>query len=327
MAFQKSILAGVDGLIEKWCGLTDPSRFGTTDEPRYGSIQAAKDLSKNGGPLASAVDADAPKLLQEILDLIAKNHDSTGSGQATPVVWKLRKVPSLDAKNESAEKVLEKLVVMLLGPEWSNQVAVASGYIPGAVSDKKRAIDLVHDCGNGEFEFIELKYGDATQRYGSNTPLYAAWEIVLYGLLYAHARKQTARSDASPLLQAKKIHLMVLAPKGYYAAFNLERRFRLFAKRIFKIGSRSTDLAKRLDRLSIAVRNRHLQIAVTEARSARDGLSRSTASPKRLAGVWRHFCLALISIPTSIPAGRQSTISSSAVLRPRNSLIFGLNAT
>ena len=222
MAFQKSILAGVDGLIEKWCGLTDPSRFGTTDEPRYGSIQAAKDLSKNGGPLASAVDADAPKLLQEILDLIAKNHDSTGSGQATPVVWKLRKVPSLDAKNESAEKVLEKLVVMLLGPEWSNQVAVASGYIPGAVSDKKRAIDLVHDCGNGEFEFIELKYGDATQRYGSNTPLYAAWEIVLYGLLYAHARKQTARSDASPLLQAKKIHLMVLAPKGYYAAFNLE---------------------------------------------------------------------------------------------------------
>jgi len=221
MAFQKSILAGVDGLIEKWCGLTDPSRFGTTNEPRYGSIQAAKDLSKNG-PLASAVKADASELLKAILNLIANNHENAGGGPATPVVWRLRKVPKLEPENDSAEKVLEKLVVMLLGPKWSNQVAVASGYIPGAASDKKRAIDLVHDCGNGEFEFIELKYGDATQGYGSNTPLYAAWEIVLYGLLYAHARKKSDRSDASPLLQAKKIHLMVLAPNGYYAAFNLK---------------------------------------------------------------------------------------------------------
>lgn len=50
----------------------------------------------------------------------------------------------------------------------------------------RRAIDLVHRIAPGHFEFIELKTG-------SNTPLYAAFEILGYGLSWCLARQHPAQ--------------------------------------------------------------------------------------------------------------------------------------
>jgi len=83
-------------------------------------------------------------------------------------------------------------------------------------NEGRRAIDLGHDRGDGVFEFIELKYGSAKRNFGSDHPLYAAFEILKYGLLFAHARNNQLIEDAKPLSKATTIHLQVLAPAGYY---------------------------------------------------------------------------------------------------------------
>jgi hypothetical protein len=210
-----SILAGVDTLIDSWCGLSGLPQYGTSDKAGYFSKQAAIDLSKNGGPLGSSgTSVDTTNLLNQILERIAKNHTEAGRKVPSEPTWELRKETRLNPGNQSPEKILEKVIAMLLDEAWSNQVVTASGLVPQA--DQLRNIDLVHDCGNKEFEFIELKYGTAEQGFGSNNPLYAAWEVVLYGLLYAYARLHLPVTHGKPLLQATMIRLVVLAPEGFY---------------------------------------------------------------------------------------------------------------
>jgi hypothetical protein len=210
-----SILDGVDTLIDSWCGLSEGSRYGNAGNPGYFSRQAAIDLSKHKGPLdSSGIPADTTKLFKQILECVAQNHKGAGGTDPGDSVWRLRKECELSPANESAEVVLERLVVILLGDTWSNQVVAASGLVPGR--DRRRSIDLVHKCGDKEFEFIELKYGTKDQGYGSNNPLYAAWEVVIYGLLYVYARLYLPSTPGKPLLQATKVRLVVLAPEGYY---------------------------------------------------------------------------------------------------------------
>ena len=78
----------------------------------------------------------------------------------------------------------------------------------------------MRECGDGTYDFIELKVKDST-------PLYAAMEILKYGLVYALCRKNTRvlqpKHKERLLLQATGIHLRVLAPATYYADFDLAR--------------------------------------------------------------------------------------------------------
>jgi hypothetical protein len=72
----------------------------------------------------------------------------------------------------------------------------------------------VHNLAHGVWEFIELKVN-------SDTPLYAAMEILQYGLLFLFSRhhQQELQYDTSKeLLQATQIHLKVLAPSRYYTS-------------------------------------------------------------------------------------------------------------
>jgi hypothetical protein len=58
----------------------------------------------------------------------------------------------------------------------------------------------------------------------SNNPLYAAMEILQYGVLYIFARRNKRIKDAAKekrLLEATTIHLKVLAPCVYYARCEL----------------------------------------------------------------------------------------------------------
>ncbi len=94
--------------------------------------------------------------------------------------------------------------------DWSNQVPVASGLI-GPLDGRRRAIDLVHQRSISAFDFVELKVG-------SDNPLYAAVEIVLYGLIWLLSRRHRATLGyaGNPLIEARDIHLSVLAPRSFY---------------------------------------------------------------------------------------------------------------
>jgi hypothetical protein len=210
----ESILNGLDNLIDKWLGIDGDARFGTAGSPAFHSKTAAIALSSNGGPLGQPASRSvADPLIPKLLDRIDANWKSLGSQRRSSANWVLRKALNLNAESNSPEKVLEKTIVRLLDGTWFNQIPTCSGMAQR--EEGKRSIDLGHDLGNNAFEFIELKYGSAEQNFGVNHPLYAAFEILQYGLLFAHARAEGLCPEGT-LRNAKAIHLRVLAPSGYY---------------------------------------------------------------------------------------------------------------
>jgi hypothetical protein len=217
-----SILAGLDDLIDEWLGVAGNTRFGTAGLPAYYSRTAAIDLSVNRGPLSHVgPKPDATARVRAMFERIDANWKAMGSRPPSKMVWELRQALHLADESTSPEKILEKLVVRLLhdpdAPRWFNQIPTCSGMAERRESH--RSVDLGHDCGNGEFELIELKYGTAEQNFGSDHPLYAAFEVVKYGLLYAHSRAFELHGidpGNNALLKATGVHLLVLAPSGYY---------------------------------------------------------------------------------------------------------------
>lgn len=141
-----------------------------------------------------------------------------GIGSPSAANWRWR-VPQLaiSAHNTSPEVRLERALIVAcerLGrSDWSNQVPVASG-IAGAKAERRRAIDLVHQRSPGHFELVELKVG-------SDTPLYAAFEIIGYTCIWLLSRLDPPAPD-NPLLTAKAIDAVVLAPTAFYAPYRLD---------------------------------------------------------------------------------------------------------
>ncbi len=126
--------------------------------------------------------------------------------------------PQIARNNHSPEVTLERAIaascIHAERSDWANQIPVASGLIPGP-SGGRRAIDLVQKRGDGHFEFIELKIA-------SDTPLYAAIEIIGYACIWLLTRIDPP-SRPSALLDAEHIDLSVLAPAAYYAPFKLDQ--------------------------------------------------------------------------------------------------------
>jgi hypothetical protein len=120
-------------------------------------------------------------------------------------------------RNRSPEVVLERAIASacarLNRTDWSNQVPVASGLVPGA-SDGRRAIDLIQRRGERRFELIELKVG-------SDTPLYAAVEAVGYAMIWLLTR-EAAGAPISPVLKADQLDVRVLAPATFYKGYDLD---------------------------------------------------------------------------------------------------------
>ena len=126
--------------------------------------------------------------------------------------WRWEKKPGRSGRNTSKEKILEKRIATELSSDWVNQIPTASGLLNSKVG-KLHNIDLAHEISVGNYEFIELKWG-------SDTPLFAAFEIVKYGLLYLFSRKHAFELgyalENKPVLTAHAVSLVVLAPSGYY---------------------------------------------------------------------------------------------------------------
>jgi hypothetical protein len=166
--------------------------------------------------------------LQPVYDKLANafinQHNKCISPSEQNWRWKSQKKISPD---NQGEKVLEKMVV-IQQPEgkdllWANQVPVVSGVF-SSTANKKRAIDLVFCKGNGVFEFIELK-----TEAGTNNPVYAAREILLYGILYVFYRNQALGQSKSnstkKILKAKSISLIAAAPHNYFKGYKHLKEF------------------------------------------------------------------------------------------------------
>jgi hypothetical protein len=131
--------------------------------------------------------------------------------------WRWTLQPQIGVENRSPEVVLERAIASACAAagrtDWANQIPVASGLIPGA-SDGRRAIDLAQRRGEGHYELIELKIA-------SDTPLFAAVELLGYASLWLLARKEPPATKPA-LLAAERIDVRVLAPSAFYAPFELK---------------------------------------------------------------------------------------------------------
>jgi hypothetical protein len=125
--------------------------------------------------------------------------------------WRWAKQLKITEGNPSREKQLEKAIACHTGDDWVNQVPTSSGVVGSG--ERHRNLDLVHRRAPGRFEFIELKVN-------SDNPLFAAIEIVCYGLVYLCSRRNAGLlgyPHHNDLLRATEVDLQVLAPATYYA--------------------------------------------------------------------------------------------------------------
>jgi hypothetical protein len=152
---------------------------------------------------------DGTMLVEAIHRVIESNYAGTSANKdRSRENWRWQVLqPQISIRNRSPEVVVERAIAAAchrLGRiDWANQVPVASGLITSS-RDRRRAIDLVRRRGERQFELIELKIA-------SDTPLYAAIEIICHGCLWLIARGDKP-SRASALLDANHIDLRVLAP-------------------------------------------------------------------------------------------------------------------
>lgn len=161
---------------------------------------------------------DGERTVQCLYDsLVSKGWNETPGSNW---IWR-KKHTKPSAKNVSQEVLLEHKIVELGGERWSRQISTASGvdvkWDPNlrktgrTRANRRRAIDLVYEQGSGGFSFIELKVG-------CDSPIYALFEILGYGLAYWHARQEKLDHphEASRLMQAERIDLVVLGPESWY---------------------------------------------------------------------------------------------------------------
>jgi len=211
------ILEGTGPVIDRFFGV---EQFGSTT-PHYKHKQSCLHISEQPLP---ALDSLA--LLEELYQIIEDNWQRSRPFYSKPPSkenWRVMRRPEIAPQNTSPEVTLERSIIKATEEHWVNQVPTSSG-LTGPRYDKARNIDLAHNLGHGEWEFIELKVN-------SDTPLYAAMEILQYGLLYLFSRHHQDelcyRNASKIMLEASQIHLKVLAPSPYYIPYQPPQQYQL----------------------------------------------------------------------------------------------------
>jgi hypothetical protein len=164
----------------------------------------------------SAVDAlDFLELISAVYGQICANRTDRRPSRKN---WRVERQTRISPHNRSPEILLERAVAQLgergvLG-DWYNQVPVASGLV-NAHADKRAAVDLMRYEEHAAV-LVELKWA-------SDTPAFAAFEILRYGLtfLFAFVHQHNLGYDAKPLLGVRSTSLWVLAPHNFYADYDL----------------------------------------------------------------------------------------------------------
>ena len=209
----KSLTDGFDPIKDESLGVAD-SRIGKS--PHYRHVRTCKHLCTSPPPCA-----DGAGLAAELVDRAEKNWSSgKGPALASPSGqnWRFTRAGEMRPNNRSPEVTFERRFMEAAVDGWANQVPTCASVLrPQA--DGRRAIDLVRRIGKGRFDFIELKVV-ADEWDGSGKPLFAAMEVLDYGVLYAfsriHAPSLKYRPGRSPILDSHRVGLRVLAPARFY---------------------------------------------------------------------------------------------------------------
>ena len=224
-------VAAADGLF---AGINETinERLSVAD---YRTLTAARQLAAKR-PLV----LDGKEFIQVLFEILSKNWDAISHGASKrPSTenfrWHKPKL-SIAKHNKSLEVTLERAFMRACSNagnrNWSNQVPVISG-IAGSRAFKRFAIDLVCRRGSVDFEFVELKLK-------SDTPLFAAIEILLYGILWLLSRRDRERLGYStnPIIAAPSLQLSILAPLEFYADTDLREFFTALDIGVRALGAR-----------------------------------------------------------------------------------------
>ena len=205
-----SILAGIGNLVDDWLKIEAKGQA-----PHYRHRSAALELTRRNDPIvgtSSFLEASYACIQSNWLAAI-----DAGYSNPSRANWRWKRHADLSAENRSPEIILERSIVRACGDGWSNQMPTASGLV-GPSSDKRAAVDLVYREDPGRYSLIELKVD-------SDNPLFAAIEILLYGLLFVWSRDNQEKLgydlEVQPVLSSRSVTLSVLAPIGYYRDYEL----------------------------------------------------------------------------------------------------------
>lgn len=209
LGVQEGLLAGVYEVVDCALGVQ-----------KYATKSAAQKINKkfkNDG-----ISPSTSTLVQVVFDRLDRNW-KLALKTARPSIGKnfrwREPQPGYHPDNPSREVTLERELIKALthsgDTKWSNQVPLISGIAGHAKphAGKRMAVDLVRQTRRG-FEFVELKINNGT-------PIFAAIEILLYGLLWLLSRRDRNRLGYvdNPILEARELCLSVLAPRDYYCEY------------------------------------------------------------------------------------------------------------
>ena len=205
-----SILKGIDELVDGWLEVAPKGQ-----PPHYRHRAAANELTRREAPIsgtAAFLEASYEQIHANWMAAIDAGYTNPSKEN-----WRWKRHQSLGADNSSPELTLERAIVVTCGEDWSNQMPTASGLV-GSATDKRSAVDLVLREDPTNYSFIELKVN-------SDTPLFAAIEILKYGLLFVWSKNNQEAlgydAEQQPILAADTVTLATLAPPEYYSQFDL----------------------------------------------------------------------------------------------------------
>jgi hypothetical protein len=206
-----SILAGIPNLVDKWLIIPPKGQ-----PPYYRHKSAALVLSQRKIPITGTCE-----FLQASYSKITKNWmNAREAGYCNPSRenWRWKRHLNISEANRSPEIRLERAIVAACGENWSNQMPTASGLVGPAV-DKRAAVNLVYQENPTSYSLVELKVC-------SDNPLFAAIEILMYGLLLVWSKEHVDELgydlEKQPVLNAEMIMLSTLAPAKYYSSYRLK---------------------------------------------------------------------------------------------------------
>ena len=151
--------------------------------------------------------------------------------------WRKRYETNIADHNNSPEKLLERAVAMLAEkrhmPGWFNEAPVASGVVDSH-SDKRACVDLIH-LSDERVRLVELKWE-------SDTPAYALFEILRYGLAYVFFRINAEKwnLDNRPFMRPRHVSLEVVAPDSYYAQHDQQQLISQISQSLHDFASSKT---------------------------------------------------------------------------------------
>ena len=206
-----SILIGVGTLVDDWLKTAPHGQ-----PPYYRHKTAAQELFSRTVPITGTLEFLEASYKK--IDCNWRKAREFGYSRPSRQNWRLKQHDTLSPSNRSPELLLERKIINEGGENWSNQMPVASGLV-GPTTDKRATVDLVRREGEKKFSFIELKVD-------SNNPLFAAVEILLYGLVFVWSKNNMDslgyEVSKQPVLAATEVKLCVLAPNVYYSGYMVE---------------------------------------------------------------------------------------------------------